>query len=379
MEITAKQLVANFSQQSINSLNPHPIQTIARQLASSTSPQQEQMASSLPSNIRALLQPDIHSTDLILTSMPLQPTQPNTSEHLIKVLATAPCAGELLWAKNFPGFIPRDHPFVPCFDLSGTVVTAPPASPFQPGAHVYTRTPATRTGNAREYAVALTSELAAKPRNLSWEEAASVPLSALTAYQALFVHGGLAAGWKSEAGRAANGTKRVLITAAAAGVGVWLVQLARAAGVREVVGIAGPQNAEFVKGLGASEVIDYKAQELGEWAKENEKVDLVVDLLGGKTLESAWGTVKDGGILLSVSQPPNTAKPDDRTSKDVQDKFFIMEPDGWQLDEVRDLIEAGEAKPVVDSVWKLEQFKEAFAKVASGHTRGKVIIKVQDD
>jgi len=337
------------------------------------------MASSLPSKIRAILQSDIESTDLILTELPLQTAKPDTEEHLIKVFATAPCAGELLWAKNFPDFIPNDHIFVPCFDLSGIVVTAPASSPFQPGAHVYTRTAASRTGNAREYTVALTSELASKPRNLSWEEAASVPLSAFTAYQALFVHGGLAAGWKNEEGRAANGKKRVLITSASGGVGVWLVQLARAAGVKELIGIAGPHNEEFVKGLGASEVINYKAQTLREWVKENEKVDLVVDLLGGKTLESAWGTVKDGGILLSVNQPPNTAKPKDNTSKDVQDKFFIMEPDGWQLDEVRDLIEAGEAKPAVDSVWKLEQFREVFAKVASGHTRGKVIIKVQDD
>lgn len=206
-----------------------------------------------------------------------------------------------------------------------------------------------------------------------------MPLSAFTAYQALFVHGGLAVGWKDEEGRVANGKKRVLITAAAGGVGVWLVQLARAAGVKELVGIAGPDNGEFVKGLGASEVINYKAQDLGEWAKENEKVDLVVDLLGGKTLRSAWGTIKDSGILVSISQPPNTAKPNDNTSKDVQSKFFIMEPDGWQLDEVRGLIEAGEVKPAVDSVWKLEQFKEVFAKVASGHARGKVIIKVQDD
>jgi NADPH:quinone reductase-like Zn-dependent oxidoreductase len=298
-------------------------------------------SNSLPVKIRGILQPDIQSTNLILTDLPIQLAKENTDEHLIKVYATAPCAGELLWAKNFPDAVPNDHPMVPCFDLSGIVMTAPSGSKFPPGTEIYTRTPASRTGNAREYTIATTSELAVKPKNLSWAEAASVPLSAFTAYQALFVHGGLSNAFKDPQARAENAKKRVLITAAAGGVGVLAVQLAKAAGVKHIIGIAGPDNVDFVKELGASEVVDYRRQSLGAWAKENEKVDLIFDLLGGQTLENAWMAVKEGGILVGINTPPNM-------------------------------------KPVVDSVWKMEQFEEAFAKVAGGHSRGKVIITVRE-
>jgi len=275
--------------------------------------------------------------------------------------------------------VPNDHDFVPCFDLSGVVVAAPTESPFRPGTEVYTRTAATRTGNAREYSIALTSELALKPKNLSWEEAASVPLSAFTAYQALFIHGGLERGWNDAKSREQNAKKRVLFSAAAGGVGVWLVQLARAAGVKDIIGIVGPKNVDFVRDLGATEVIDYRQQNLGDWVTKNEKVDLVVDLVGGSTLEDSWRAVKDGGILLSIFQPPNMCRPTDGISTDITAKFFIMESDGWQLNEVRDLLEAGTVKPVVDSVWKMDEFKDAFARVDSGHSRGKVIIQIQEN
>jgi NADPH:quinone reductase-like Zn-dependent oxidoreductase len=334
---------------------------------------------SIPSIIRSVFQPDINSTDLILTDLPLHPAKEGTAEHLIKVYATSPCAGELLWAKNFPDIMDHDRVAVPCNDLSGIVVTAPTNSPFQPGSEIYTRTPAARTGNARAYTVALTSELAIKPKNLSWEEAASVPLSAFTAYQALFTHGGLKLGWKDASGKAENAKKRLLITSGAGGVGVWLVQLARAAGVGEIVAIVGPNNVEFVKSLGATEVINYKEKSLGKWVAEGApKVDLVVDLLGKQTLADSWTAIKEGGTLLSISEPPQGRKPKENAPKNVTASFFIMEPEGWQLKDVADLLEAGKAKAIVDSVWKLEQFKEAFAKLASGHARGKVVIKVQE-
>jgi len=123
---------------------------------------------SLPYKIRAVLQPDIQSDDLILTELPLQLAKEGTEEHLIQVYATSPCAGELTWARYYPSIMDADRVAVPCNDLSGVVITAPPNSPFQPGTEIYTRTPASRTGNAREYTIALTSELAVKPNNLSW-------------------------------------------------------------------------------------------------------------------------------------------------------------------------------------------------------------------
>ncbi|KAF2424405.1 NAD(P)-binding protein [Tothia fuscella] len=334
--------------------------------------------SSLPKTVRAVLQPDIQSTDLILTELPLQQAKPNSNEHLIKVYATAPCAGELLWAKNFPSMFTEERKAVPCYDLSGVVITAPAESPFQPGAEIYTRTH-TGTGHARDYTIAKTEELAIKPKGLSWTDSSSIPLSAFTAYQALFEHGGLKPAWKDPAGKSENSKKRVLITAPAGGVGVWVVQLAKAAGVKDIVGVSGPANIELVKSLGVTEIVNYKEQSLGQWAAAGgAKVDLVIDMLGNQTLSDAWTAVKDGAILLSIREPPEGKKPTEHAPKDVSASFFIMEPKGWQLKEVADLVERGEARPVVDSVWTLDQFKEAFAKAEGGHARGKVIITLQE-
>jgi NADPH:quinone reductase-like Zn-dependent oxidoreductase len=338
---------------------------------------------SLPKTIRAVFQPDILSTDLVLTTMPIQLAREGTEEHLVKVMATAPCAGELLWAKNFSSMMDADRVAVPCNDLSGIVITAPPNSPFPAGTHVYTRTVAFRTGNARDYTIALTSELAVKPKSVSWEEAASVPVSAVTAYQALFEHGGLKEPWREqdpEAARAENSTKRVIITAAAGGVGVWVVQLARVAGVHDIVAVVGPDNIKFVKSLGASEVVNYREQSLGTWAAAagRHKADLIVDMLGGQTLADCWTAVRDGGILLSIREPPEVQKPQENVPRDVTNYFFVVDPKGSQLKEIANMLDAGEVKPIVDSVWPLEQFKAAFAKLEGGHARGKVIIKVND-
>lgn len=333
----------------------------------------------IPTTTRAVFQPDIQSTDLILTTLTLKPAKPNTEEHLIKVYATSPCSGELLWAKNFPSIMEPDRIAIPCNDLSGIVITAPPTSPFPPGTEIYTRTPAARTGNARDFTIALTSELALKPRNLSWEEAASVPLSAFTAYQALFTQGGFALGWKDEAGRLANSRKRVLVDAGSGGVGVWIVQLARAAGVKEIIAIVGPDNIDFVKTLGATKVINYRQQSLGDFIKAGgEKVDLAIDMLGGKALADCWTAVEEGGTLISIREPPSSQKPVEGVEKDIKDSFFIMEPYGWQLKDVADLLETGEARAIVDSIYKLEQFKEAFARLDTGHARGKVMITVAE-
>lgn len=328
----------------------------------------------LPERVRAIFHPDIHTTDLILTDLPLP--VPKDDEHLVKVYATAICAGELLWDRDFPSLVTHGKTRVPCYDLAGVVVTAPAGSPFGPGAEVYAHTDAHSTGHAREYSTVATSDLALKPKNVSWEEAAAVPLSALTAYQALFQWGGLRFGTDSAAS-AQNSKKRVLITAAAGGVGVWAVQLAKAVGVKEIIAVCGTSNVEFVKALGATEVIDYKKQTLGAWAAAaDRKPDVILDMVGGQTLSDAWYAIKQTGKLISVHSHPERCRPAELSNKYAVSLFFILEPRGWELEKIAGLIEAGEAKAVVDSVWKLEQFKEAFAKVETGHARGKVVIKV---
>jgi NADPH:quinone reductase-like Zn-dependent oxidoreductase len=334
--------------------------------------------SHLPTKIRGLMQLDAQSTKLVLQDdQPMAVADVSKGEHLIKVSTTSPCSGELLWAKNFPGTLDGGKTLVPCYDLGGTVVTAPTDSPFPAGTEIWTRTTAWRTGNAREYTIAVTSELSKKPPTLSWEEAASMPLSGFTAYQALFEKGGLTPGWKSEEARKANASKRVLITAAAGGVGVVTLQLAKAAGIGSIVAQTSTDNVEFVKSLGATEAVNYREQSLGVWADAGaEKADLVLDMLGGKTLEDCWKCVKDDGVLLSIRDSAvATGRPENK--KDVRAEFFVMEPYGWQLDEIAVLVGKGEVKPIVDSVWNLEDYARAFSVVEGGHARGKVIIKVQ--
>jgi NADPH:quinone reductase-like Zn-dependent oxidoreductase len=323
------------------------------------------------------MQIDAQSTELELQEdQPMPVPDLSKGEHLIKVNTTSPCSGELLWAKNYPSTLDGGKTLVPCYDLAGVVVSAPAESPFPAGTKIWTRTTAWRTGNAREYTIAITSELSKKPQSLSWEETASIPLSGFTGYQALFDKGGLTPGWKSEDAKRSNASKRVLITAAAGGVGVMTVQLAKAAGIGSIIAQTGTDNVEFVKRLGATEVINYREQSLGAWADTGaEKVDIVLDMLGGKTLEDCWKCVKDDGVLLSI-RDGEVATKRPMGKETVRAEFFVMEPHGWQLDEIADLVERAEVKPIVDSVWKLEEYEKAFAIVEGGHSRGKVIIRL---
>lgn len=174
-------------------------------------------SSSLPTTMKTLLQPDLALKSLTLTNRPLPVPLPNSNEHLIRVHAVALTNGELLWMKNFPppADLSKGKEPVPCYDMSGTVITAPPDSPFQSGSEVYGRTNYLRTAAGREYTICETSELALKPATLSFSQAATVPVSVETAYQALFTHSPLL----PVAGTGAQG-KRVFVTAASRAVGM---------------------------------------------------------------------------------------------------------------------------------------------------------------
>jgi NADPH:quinone reductase-like Zn-dependent oxidoreductase len=317
--------------------------------------------------MRCLIQPAAAEKRVILTHCEVPTADASANEHLIRVHAAAPCAGELLWAKNFPLSTPKE--LIPCVDFAGTVVTAPAISPFSVGDEVFARTNYVRPGTGRDYCIAVTDELAHRPKTLSWVESTAVPVSSLTAWQALFVQAGIgefiSGNWRG---------KRILITAASGGVGMWAVQLAHLAGAT-VIGTCGPDNVELVKSLGASEVINYRATDMREWAQTpGKKVDVVLDCVGGKSLEDAWWCVKDGGHLLSIFQPPKQVQPAEYKGKDVKDLFFIMSPNGLHLKEITKLVEQGKCRPMVDSVWPLEQFEEAFKRMDSGHARGKIIL-----
>lgn len=322
--------------------------------------------------MRTVIQPSANSKNLILTTSPPPVADPSKGEHLIRVKACSPCAGELLWPEKY---LPHFRELVPCPDVVGTIISAPADSPFQPGDEVYGRTSFSRPANAREYTIGLTSELSRKAKTLSWAEAAAVPLSAVTAWQALFIHAGIVKNNDTDIANAQTAWrgKRVLITAASGGVGQWAVQLASLLGA-EVIGTCGPDNVALVKSLGASEVLNYREIKLQQWAElPDKKVDVVIDCIGQKSLEDAWWTVKDGGFVLSIVHDPEQVRPVSAKVQGVKSLFFIVEPKRVHLEEITKFIEEGKCKPVVDSIWPLEQFEEAFKRLDSGHARGKII------
>ena len=309
---------------------------------------------------------------LTLDSNHPPPTPAQYSEcYIIRSKAAALTRAELTWPEPLSPDIP-----VPGFDLAGEIISVPTDKgewKFKPGDDIYALTTFSWKGNARETSIGHESELALKPKNLSWEEAASVPLSALSAYEALFVHGKLHA---PIAGN--NSGKRVLVTAASGGVGVWGVQLAHEAGL-EVVGTCGTSNVDFVKSLGADTVLDYKKTNLLEWVSEDidaRGFDVILDCIGGQTLIDAWKCARKGGKVISVAEPPDPKKPSDGVAEAVEGVWFIVRPNGAALAEVTTLIEKGRCRPVVDSVYALEDFAEAFERLEGGHAKGKVILKV---
>ncbi|KAH8902875.1 NAD(P)-binding protein [Coniochaeta sp. PMI_546] len=338
----------------------------------------------LPATMKQLLQPSIHSPNLILTTAPV-PTPTAPDDVLIRTAATSPCKDELAWAQNPASPAASGKEAVPCLDLAGTVVRASCSSGFEAGDHVFACVSPARAGAAREYALAKVGELARVPGRLDWVAAAATPLSALTAWQALFVRGTLEAGGLKgeEAGaraRARNARVRVLVTGAAGGVGGWAVQFAGLAGAT-VVAVCGAGKEGVVRELGAAEVVDYTRTSIEEWVARDAArgVDLVVDTVGGRSLASSWSAVRPGGAIVSICSPPDMAKPAGVEKRLSRSLFFVLETSGANLAEIAGLLEAGKVHPLIDSVWSLEEYEKAFERLDSGQARGKVVIKVRRD
>jgi NADPH:quinone reductase-like Zn-dependent oxidoreductase len=334
------------------------------------------MTFTLPKTMRALTH-DYAKQELALATVPLPVPDLDAGEHLIKVYASGLCATELLWPR------PAELNFsVPGVDVVGRVITSPPSSKFQPGAIIYARTTYPRAGSAREYSIATTEEIALAPKKLSAIEAAAVPVSALTAWQILFEHASYP---ELSNGTLFNKSLRILVNGASGGVGQWAVQFAHLLGAH-VIGVCGAANAELVKSLGADEIIDYRAQSPRAWAAEDEKrkVDLAIDCIGRAAAEAIWHTIKEGGKYVTIAPPAdmnwktNLDTPEDVHSS-IRGTWFLMHPSGEQLTKIAGLIDAGRCKPVIDSIFELEDGVEAFKRVASGRTVGKVVLRVADN
>lgn len=258
------------------------------------------------------------------------------------------------------GFIDYELPLTLGWDVSGVVeAVGAGVRAFEPGDEVYSRPDIKRDGAYAEYIAVKASEVAFKPKTVDHVHAAAVPLAAITAWHCLFEAAQLTAG------------QRVLIHAAAGGVGSYAVQLARWTGAH-VIGTASARNRDFLLGLGADEVVDYQATQFEDVV---EPVDVVFDTLGGDVQERSWQVVKPGGLLVSVVSPP----PEDRAAAhQCRSAYVFIEPRADWLREIAALIDAGQIKPIVETVLPLDRAAEAHTLSQSGRTRGKIVFQVRE-
>jgi len=292
---------------------------------------------------------------LVLGELP-RPT-PKAGEVLIKVYATAVTPTELNWDPTFnqPSGEPRPFPIVLSHEFSGVVESVGVnVRDFKPGDEVFGLNDWFANGAQAEYCVAITASIARKPKSLDHAEAAVVPISALTAWQALFERGKL------------ERNQRVLIHGAAGGVGTFAVQLARWRGAH-VTATASAANLEFARALGADVVIDYRATRFEDVICD---VDVVLDSVGGETLQRSWGVLKPGGKLVTIV---GAADSSDQRSRDA---FMLVRSDGRQLAEIAQKIDAGEIRVFVETVLPLEDASEAYARALEGGMRGKIALEV---
>jgi NADPH:quinone reductase-like Zn-dependent oxidoreductase len=285
--------------------------------------------------------------------------QPGQGEVLVEVHATASTPTEFSW---FPTFktrdgAPRAFPIILSHEFSGVVKVANDAAGgLKVGDEVYGMNDWFANGAQAEFCVAPASAVAPKPSVLGHTEAAAVPISALTAWQGLFDRCNLRAG------------ERVLIHGGAGGVGLFAVQLAHWRGAY-VLATASTPNLNFVRSLGADEVIDYKT---APFEKAAQDIDVVFDAVGGETLERSWNVLRPGGRVVTIASQSESA-----TGR-TRDAFFIVEPNQKQLLEIGRLLDAGVIRTYVEAVFPLAETREAYARAQRGGMHGKVVLKVRN-
>jgi NADPH:quinone reductase-like Zn-dependent oxidoreductase len=282
-------------------------------------------------------------------------------DALIRVIATSITKDELSWT---PTYQTKDGqprlPTIPGHEFAGIVeALAENVTDVKVGEEVYGLASFWRNGSAAEYVAVAATDIAPKPKTLDFEQAATVPLAGLTAWQALFDHGTLAP------------KQRVLIHGAAGGVGVFVVQLAHWKGAY-VITTASWNHTEFLRGLGANELIDYEEQKFEDVVKD---VDLVIDCVGGDVFERSRRVLNPTGMLITIVE---TLAPE-KSSEHPRELSFIVEPNRAELIELGKLIDKGVVKTAVAEVFPLEQARKAFEKGLAGHVRGKIVLRVAND
>lgn len=289
----------------------------------------------------------------------IAPPTPEAGEVLIEVKAAGinPLDAKIRSGRMVKIF-PFSLPMILGLDLAGVVAAVgADVTDLQVGQDVYGIATMARSGAYAEYAIAKAEQIAPKPINLSYTQAACVPVVAMTAWQALFEVGQLSPGQK------------ILIHGASGNVGMFAVQFAKAKGAY-VIGTASAHNLDFVTSLGADEVIDYRATRFEEVVSD---VDMVLDSVAGETRERSWGVLKSGGILVSLI----TSAPIDQ---EIAAKFGVravgmsMTPKAARLREITSVFETSHIKIIINQVLPFSEAIQAHQLIEQGNIRGKIIL-----
>ena len=312
----------------------------------------------VPAEMRAVRVAETGGLDVLEVKRVAVP-EPGEGELLVRVRAAGinPVDAKMRSGGFFAG---ADGEYTPGFDISGTVaVVGEGVEGFKVDDAVYAMLDLRRGGAYAEYAIIKATEAAAKPESLSFEEAAGVPLVALTAYQALFDTADLRAG------------ETVLIHGGSGGVGSHAVQLAKAAGAT-VIATASERNQDYLKQLGADITVDYRNQKFEDLAKD---VDVVLDTVGGDTQRRSFAVLKRGGRLVSIVGLPhqNLAEPAGVTATGI-----LVQPNGEQLAKIAAMFDDGTLKPAALTTMPLDDVTAAHEQIETGHTRGKVVLVVNE-
>ena len=282
--------------------------------------------------------------------------EPGPNDLLVKVKAASVNPVDTKIARGYGGPSQRPLPHVLGRDGAGTVAKVGSAvTGFKAGDEVYGVADAARWGTFAEYVLMPAATTSRKPPGLSDMDAGSIPIAGLSAWAGIVSTGKLAKG------------QRVLIHAGAGGVGSFAVQLAKHLGAF-VAATAGSRNAEFVRSLGADQVIDYTKTDFSTAIKD---VDLVFDLIGGDVRFKSFPVLKPGGVITHISVPPMTQAP---PRSDVEVKPAPVKYEAGLLDQITALVQSKAVQPTVTEVFPFKDALKAFEHVMTGHARGKVML-----
>ena len=288
--------------------------------------------------------------------------EPKENEVLVRVIAAGVNpVDDASRSEKYAKFFGITLPFIPGYDIAGVVEkTGAKITKFKGGDPICAYIALDKGGGYAECAVATEKEASAKPKSLNYMQAAAVPLVSLTAWQALIDTAKLGAG------------QTVLIHGGTGGVGTFAVQIAKARGAK-VIATASTANQDLLKELGVDVSIDYTKTKFEDVAKD---VDVVLDSVGKDTLARSYAVVKKGGIIVSLVARPNQAELD---KHGIRGAPLSVEPNSDELAEIGKLIDEKKIKVIMSQTFPLSEAMKAQEQVATGHTRGKIVLKVADE